>query len=64
MSFLGMDERWCHRSLHNGTLATSICRTFIWRVFPFASFLPGNNQENKYGKPPNPGIDIKRLFGF
>jgi uncharacterized membrane protein YhaH (DUF805 family) len=27
-------------------------------------FLKGENKENKYGKPPEPKIDLKGLFGF
>jgi uncharacterized membrane protein YhaH (DUF805 family) len=34
-----------------------------WTLFPLF-YLKGENKENKYGKPPEPKIDLKGLFGF
>jgi uncharacterized membrane protein YhaH (DUF805 family) len=36
----------------------------VWQGILLFLFLKGENKENKYGKPPEPKIDFKGLFGF
>jgi uncharacterized membrane protein YhaH (DUF805 family) len=35
-----------------------------WYLLVPLTFTQGEKEENKYGKPPAPGIDLKGLFGF
>ena len=52
-----------HKLWGQGWAPFSWIRYLLYTPFPLF-YLKGENKENKYGKPPEPKIDLKGLFGF
>jgi uncharacterized membrane protein YhaH (DUF805 family) len=63
---IGIDI-WTGENMHKiwgqGWTPLSWIRYLLYTPFPLF-YLKGENKENKYGKPPEPKIDLKSLFGF